>query len=70
MKRPMDIVVRGKQQEWCFRISADPAHLEEWRKDGLDVFLVAADVPFWAMELGLAGAWARVQALWQWLRLF
>jgi hypothetical protein len=70
VKRPMLLTVRGKASEWTFRFRGDPAHLDEWQKDGLEVYECAASVPVWAADLGLAGALARLQRAWQWLRVW
>ena len=70
MKRQLLLTVRGKTGEWGFTIYADPALLEEWRADGLEIYECVATVPFWAAAAGLAPLWVAVQRAWQWLRVW
>lgn len=48
----------------------DPAHLPDWRADGLEVYEVCNVVPVWVQRLGLTRPWCRVQDAWRWLRLW
>lgn len=57
--KALSITVRGREHEWCFRFYGDPAHLDDWRADGLDVYAVENVIPRWA------GMWAR---LWCWVQ--
>lgn len=52
------ITVRGREHEWCFRFYADPAHLDDWLADGLEVYAVENVIPRWM-------PWPR---LWCWLQ--
>jgi hypothetical protein len=50
---------------WTFHFYGDPKHIEEWRADGLEVYVVENTIPVWAVECGLTRIWCAVQDLWQ-----
>lgn len=71
MKRPMLIVVRDTAgAEWAFPFRGDPADLADWRSAGLQVEVLEATIPGWAVGTPAAGLIAAVQAAWQWARLW
>lgn len=70
MKRRMEIEVRGREHSWGFIFEGDPAHLETWRADGLEVSEVLYIIPLWVVKLRLTPLWCRAQDAWQWLRLW
>jgi hypothetical protein len=47
MKRQLCITVRGKQHRWNFHFEGDEKHLQEWRDDGLEVYVVYNSIPLW-----------------------
>lgn len=69
-KQLMSIEVRGREKQWGFLFEGDPAHLAEWRADGLEVDEVCNVIPVWAQRMGLTRVWCRVQDTWAWLRLW
>lgn len=62
MKR-MSVVVRGKLGEYVFPFSGDPRHLEAWRADGLEVYVIENTVPEWVQILGMVRPWCFLQDL-------
>ena len=60
-KKLMSVTVRGKQHKWGFNFYGDPQYLDEWLKDGLEVYEIAHVIPMWVVELGLASWWCRLQ---------
>ena len=70
MKQQFSITVRGKRATYAFTFTGDPAHLEGWRADGLEVDQIVNTVPLWAQRLGLTRPWCFVQDVWQWLRVW
>lgn len=70
MKRLMSIEVRGRDHSWGFLFEGDPAHLEDWRADGLEVYEVCNVIPEWVVSLGLTRPWCWAQNVWQWMRLW
>lgn len=70
MKRLMSIEVRGRERTWGFLFEGDPAHLADWRADGLEVHEVCNVVPEWIARLGLTRPWCWAQDAWQWVRLW
>jgi hypothetical protein len=64
------ITVKGKSHTWSFTFKGDPAHLADWRADGLDVSQVLNRVPAWAQQLGLTRPWVLVQDAWRFLRFW
>lgn len=61
MKKPLTITVRGKHHEWNFDVQADPRYLQEWRDDGLEIYVVENSIPEWVVGLGLTRAWCFLQ---------
>lgn len=53
--------VRGKARRWEFVFRGDPAHIPEWRSDGLVVCEVVNVVPEWIANLGLTRLWCFLQ---------
>ena len=51
MKR-MLITVRGLRKEWTFTFYGEPEWLDEWRADGLEIYIVDAMFPHWVAALG------------------
>lgn len=70
MKQDISITVKGKQHDWTFTFKADPAHLAEWRADGLEVHVIECRVPFWMAGTPLAPLWCGLQGIWRWMRLW
>lgn len=60
-QRLLSITVRGRERTYSFTFTGDPAHLEEWRADGLDVCEVVNIIPAWVADAGLAQPWCAVQ---------
>ena len=60
MKR-LIVFVRGEQKSWSFEFFGDPAHIEDWRKDGLDVWTVENTVPVWVANIGAVRLWCVLQ---------
>ena len=59
----MTVFVRGRRSSWTFQFHGNPAHLADWREDGLEVYEITNAIPAWAVDLGLARAWCFVQDL-------
>ena len=53
------LTVRGSRKTWSFTIDADPAHVEDWRADGLVVDEVIYSIPRWVVDLGGTWLWCR-----------
>ena len=70
MKKPLQIVVRGKTESFAFTFLGDPKYLGEWRAQGLDIDEVVNNIPAWAVRAGLTRPWIAVQDAWKWLRPF
>lgn len=65
MRKPLLITVQGRAGSFGFVFYGDPASIEEWRAEGLDVAEVAYVIPKWVADLGLMRAWCRAQDLWR-----
>lgn len=59
----MFINVRGRKHEWSIKFYGDPAHLEEWRADGLEVNVIENTIPMLVADLGLVRPWVFLQDL-------
>ena len=59
----MFVEVRGKQRSWSFSFYGDPAHIADWRADGLEVFEIENTIPVGVAGFGLTRAWCFVQDL-------
>jgi hypothetical protein len=70
MKKKLIVFVRGKTTEWSFTFQGDPAHLDDWRADGLQVYEVENSIPAWVVAIGMTRVWVRVQDAWNAIRLF
>lgn len=70
MKRKIIITVKGRSASWSFEFVGEPAHLAEWRQDGLEVYEVANAVPQWVQSMKLTRIWCLVQDAWRFLRLW
>lgn len=58
MKKPYTIEVRGREHTWGFDVQADPAHVEEWRADGVEVLgPTIYSIPEIIVNAGLTRAW-------------
>lgn len=55
-RKLMVIEVRGRYRQWGFLFYGDPAHISDWRADGLDVAQVENIVPDW-VPWWLVRAW-------------
>lgn len=42
--RKYELTVRGKAKTWGFKIMAEPASVEAWRADGLDVDEIVGEI--------------------------
>jgi hypothetical protein len=42
--KPLTITIQGKHKLWSFTFEGDPAYLEEWRRDGLEIDEVISSV--------------------------
>jgi hypothetical protein len=69
MKIDMIVMVDGKRESYVFRFKGDPASLEEWRADGLKVYVLERSIPAWVVDLGLTSLWCRLQDVWKTIRL-
>ncbi len=63
MSKLMSVEVRGREKKWCFSFYGDPAYLEVWRSDGLEVHVIENTIPAWVASLGMARAWCFMQDL-------
>ena len=59
----MFIEVRGKRSTWSFNFYGNPAHLDDWRADGLIVNVIENTIPMWVANAGLTRAWVFLQDL-------
>jgi hypothetical protein len=60
-KKRYALTVRGDRSTWSFEILARPQHVEDWRRDGLEVDELLNVIPAWAVDLGLTRIWCFVQ---------
>ena len=56
MTRRYSLTVRSKRSTWSFTIDADPAHVADWRADGLVVDELLNSMPAW-LPWWLVRAW-------------
>ncbi|HMX28714.1 MAG TPA: hypothetical protein PKC13_24220 [Blastocatellia bacterium] len=63
MRKRYSITVRGQFYTWSFAVDAEPAHVEDWRADGLEVNELLNVIPEWAVSLGLTRIWCFAQDL-------
>ena len=59
MTRRYSLIVHGKHRTWSFTIDAYPAHVDDWRADGLIVDELIYSIPKWAVDAGLTRVWCR-----------
>jgi hypothetical protein len=63
--RRYSLTVRGKRKIWAFTIDAEPAHVEDWRADGLQVDELLNSIPAWWVNMGLpVGLWCFLEDVW------
>lgn len=60
-KKLLSVTVRGRRHEWGFNFYGDPAHLEEWRRDGLEIDEIENIIPQWAVSCGLTRVYCFLQ---------
>lgn len=46
-KKLMFVEVRGNRSRWSFQFVGDPQYLEDWRADGLEVYVIENSIPEW-----------------------
>ena len=56
-KKLMSVKVCGNSHTWGFAFYGDPQHLDEWRKDGLEVYEIENIVPTWVNDFGMTRLW-------------
>ena len=61
MDRRLSVVVKGEEKAWAFEFWGNPEFLEDWRKDGLEVYETCNAIPYWAAKLHLTKLWAFLQ---------
>ena len=47
MKKMYSLEIRGKESSWGFPVELDPAHVDEYRADGLVVMEICNTIPEW-----------------------
>jgi hypothetical protein len=62
-RKLMSVHVRGDRRDWGFNFYGDPAHLEDWRGDGLEVYEVENVIPAWVVALGVVRPFCFLQDL-------
>lgn len=62
-KKLLELTVYGARKRWSFTFSGDPAFLDDWRADGLDVTEVENIIPAWIARAGLTRPWCFIQDL-------
>ena len=70
MKNKLILTVKGRTNEWTFVVHGDLAYLEEWRKDGLEIYELVGVLPMWMQGTFLERPWMFAQKLWNWIRLY
>jgi hypothetical protein len=60
-KKRYSLTVRGERSVWSFTIEAEPEHVEDWRRDGLEVDELLNTIPVWVVDLRLTRAWCFAQ---------
>jgi hypothetical protein len=60
-KEMLIVTVRGKKNSWTFPTYGDTKYLQEWREDGLEIFVLENTVPSWVAVLGMARPWCFFQ---------
>jgi hypothetical protein len=63
MKKQLSIKIRGREKLWSFTILGDPAHLSDWRADGLCIEEIVNRVPESVAARGRLAThvWCRLQ---------
>lgn len=51
------VTVRGREKRWSFPVWALPEHVEDWRRDGMEVEEVLNVIPGWVVHAGLLRPW-------------
>jgi hypothetical protein len=64
MKKLLSIKVNGNNRRWAFTFYGDPAYLEQWRADGLEIDIVENTIPKWINDLNLTRPWIFLQDIW------
>lgn len=59
----MSITVKGSQHKWSFNFYDDPKYLNDWQKDGLEVYIIENTIPMWVVDFGLIKPWVFLQDL-------
>ena len=56
--------VRGKRSTWCVETYITKETADDWRADGLEVWLIENTIPAWAVDAGIpVRLWFFVQDL-------
>lgn len=53
--------VRGKTSSWVVHGEASREQIDAMREDGLDIGIVANNIPAWVVDLGLLRPWCFAQ---------
>ncbi len=61
MKKLYNLKIQGDEYLWSFEIEANPEHVEDWRRDGLEVAEIVNTCPEWAVKYNLHKAWFFLQ---------
>ena len=62
------LTVRGRRHEWSFTVKGKPEWVDDWRADGLEVYLLEYSIPGWVISAGLGHIWVAGQDALKWLR--
>jgi hypothetical protein len=72
MNKLCSIVVTGNDKTWSFNAYVDTKYIDEWRKDGIEIYELENIVPSFVVDIGLLRVWIFLQDLWngKYLRRF
>lgn len=57
----LSITVKGNHKTWSFNFYHDTEHIEAWRNDGLEIYIIHNTVPLWIADAGLVKQWCWLQ---------
>jgi len=61
MKKKCCVTVQGNNHLWSFDVVLDTKYLEEYRADGLEVYVIENSFPTWVADIGMVRVWCFFQ---------
>lgn len=69
MRRKYNVFIQGKNSLWLHKLKLTDVEAQAMRDDGIEVLNALASVPEW-LPRPLVPVWTKVEAAWDFLRLW